>query len=43
MPSDSVELLSRKETCMIEVWKDGKKDHTIEVIDIWYNSYEENT
>ena len=27
---------------MVEVWKDGKKDHTIRVIDIWYNSDEEN-
>ena len=28
---------------MVEVWKDGKKDRTIEVIDIWYNSNEKNT
>ena len=28
---------------MVEVWKDGKKDRTIGVIDIWYNSDEENT
>ena len=28
---------------MIEVWKDGKRDRTIRVIDIWYNSDEENT
>ena len=42
MPSDSVELLNTKETCMIEVWKDGKKDRTIRVIDIWYKSDEEN-
>ena len=42
MPSDSFELLGRKETCMVEVWKDGKKDRTIGVIDIWYNSDEEN-
>ena len=27
---------------MVEVWKDGKKDRTIGVIDIWYNSDEEN-
>ena len=40
---DSIEPLNRKETCMVEVWKDGKKDHTIGVIDIWYNSDEENT
>ena len=42
MPSDGVELLNRKETCMVEVWKDGKKDRTIRVIDIWYNFDEEN-
>ena len=28
---------------MVEVWKHGKKDRTIRVIDIWYNSDEENT
>ena len=28
---------------MAEVWKDEKKDRTIGVIDIWYNSDEENT
>ena len=27
---------------MVEVWKDGKKDRTIGVIDIQYNSDEEN-
>ena len=27
---------------MIEVWKDGKRDRTIGVIDIWYNSDEED-
>ena len=43
MPPNGVELLNRKETCMVEVWKDGKKDHTIGVIDIWYNSDKENT
>ena len=43
MPPNSVELLNRKETCMVEVWKDGKKDRTIRVINIWYNSDEENT
>ena len=42
MPPNGVELLNRKETCMVEVWKDGKKDRTIGVIDIWYNSDEEN-
>ena len=42
MPSDSFELLDRKETCMVEVWKDRKRDRTIGVIDIWYNSDEEN-
>ena len=42
MPPNGVELLNRKETCMIEVWKDGKKDRTIGVIDIWYNYDEEN-
>ena len=35
MPSNGVELLNRKETYMVEVWKDGRKDHTIRVIDIW--------
>ena len=43
MLPDSIEPLNRKETCMVEVWKDGKKDRTIGVIDIWYNSNEENT
>ena len=43
MPSDGFELPNRKETCMVEVWKDGKKDRTIGVIDIWYNSDKENT
>ena len=43
MPSGGFELLNKKETCMVEVWKDGKKDRTIGVIDIWYNSDEENT
>ena len=43
MPSDGFELLGRKEICMIEIWKDGKRDQTIRVIDIWYNSNEENT
>ena len=43
MPPNGVELLNRKETCMVEGWKDGKKDRTIGVIDIWYNSDEENT
>ena len=28
---------------MVEVWKDGKRDRTIGVIDIWYNSDEKNT
>ena len=42
MPSDGFELLNKKETCMVEVWKDGKKDRTIEVINIWYNSNKEN-
>ena len=42
MPSDGVELLNRKEKCMVEMWKDGKRDRTIGVIDIWYNSDEEN-
>ena len=42
MPSDSFELLNSKETYMVDIWKDGKKDHTIGVIDIWYNSDEEN-
>ena len=38
MPYGGIELLNRKEICMVEVWRDGKKDHTIGVIDIWYNS-----
>ena len=37
MPYNSAELLGRKETCMVEVWRDGKRDRIIEVIDIWYN------
>ena len=43
MLPDSIESLNRKETCIVEVWKNGKKDRTIGVIDIWYNSDEENT
>ena len=43
MPSDNIELMSRKETYMIEVWKDGKKDRIIKFIEIWYNFDEENT
>ena len=27
---------------MVEVWKDGKKNYTIGVINIWYNSDEKN-
>ena len=42
MPPNGVELLNRKETYMVEVWKDGKKDRTIGVIDILYNSDKEN-
>ena len=42
MPSNSIKQLSRKETCIAEVWKDGKRDRTIGVIDIWYNSDKEN-
>ena len=42
MPPNGVELLNKKETCMVEVWKDGKKDRTIGVIDIWYNFDKEN-
>ena len=42
MPSDSNEMLNRKETCMVEVWKNGKKDRTIGVISLGYNSDEEN-
>ena len=29
MPFDSFESLGRKETCMVDVWKDGKRDRTI--------------
>ena len=43
MPSNGIELLNKRETCMVEVWKDGKKDRIIGVIDIWYNFDEENT
>ena len=43
MPSNGIELLNKKETCMVEVWKDEKKDCTIGVINILYNSDEENT
>ena len=43
MPSDGAELLNSKETCMVEIWKDGKKDCTIGVINIWHNSEKENT
>ena len=43
MLPDSIKPLNRKETCMVEVQKDGKKDCTIGNIDIWYNSDEENT
>ena len=32
MPFDGFELLNSKETCMVEVWKDRKKDRTIRVI-----------
>ena len=42
MPSGGVELLNKKETCMVEICKDGKRDRIIGVIDIWYNSDEEN-
>ena len=42
MPYDIIELLGKKETCMVEVQKDGKRDRTIVVIDISYNSDEEN-
>ena len=34
MPPNGVELLNRKETYIVDVWKDGKKDRTIVVIDI---------
>ena len=43
LPSNSFELLGRKETCMVKVWKNEKRDRTIRVIDIWYNSNKENT
>ena len=43
MPTDSFELPDRKEICMVEVWKDRKKDQNIRVINIWYNSDKENT
>ena len=39
VPANGIKPMNRKETCMIEIWKDG----TIIVIDIWYNSDEENT
>ena len=34
LPASQMKPMSRKETCMVEVWKNGKKDHTIGVIDI---------
>ena len=42
MPSGGFELLNKKEICMVEVCKNGKRDRTIGVIDFWYNSDEEN-
>ena len=42
MLPDSIKPLNRKEKCMVEVWKNGKKDRTIGVINIWYNSDKEN-
>ena len=42
MPSGGFELLDRKETCMVNIWKNRKKDRTVRVIEIWYNSDEEN-
>ena len=42
MPANGIKLMSRKETCMVEMWKDEKRDRTIGVIDIWYNSDEES-
>ena len=43
MPSDRNRPLNKKETYMVEVWKDEKKDRMIGVIDIWYNFDKEDT
>ena len=43
MPSDRNRPLNKKETCMVEVQKDGKKDRMIRVIDNWYNFNKEDT
>ena len=40
---DDDELVNEEEKKVENIWKDGKKDRTIGVIDIWYNSDEENT
>ena len=42
MPTDGFELLGRKETCTVEVQKDGKRDRNIGVIDILCDSNEKN-
>ena len=42
MPTYGFELLGGKEICMVEVWKNEKRDQIIGVIKIWYNSDEEN-
>ena len=39
---DDEKLLRKKETCMVEVCKDGKMDRTIGTIDIWYSSKDED-
>ena len=43
VPANGIKPMNRKETCMVEMWKDGKWDRTIRVIDIWYNFDEEST
>ena len=34
LPASKLKPMSRKETYMVEIWKNGKKDQTIGVIDI---------
>ena len=43
MPSDKNRSLNKKETYMVEVWKDKKKDCMIGDINIWYNFDEDDT
>ena len=34
VPTNVIKSMNRKETCMVEIWKDEKRDRTIGVIDI---------